>query len=140
MRRKLWTWNCPLKIKIFLWLLLEDKLLTWNNILKRGWQGPGLCLLCRGNEESTFHIFFQCPFTCTVWSKILTHYKLIIGWSGSTMLDCFDYWARKKLLAGFSVQADKQGCREDECCRKILLRTSEYPLGLYTPTTKTERC
>jgi hypothetical protein len=53
-QRRIWNWDCPQKIKLFSWLLIEDKLLTWNNLNKRGWQGPGLCLLCRGNEESVF--------------------------------------------------------------------------------------
>jgi hypothetical protein len=33
-RRKLWNWECPQKIKLFSWLLIEDKLLTWNKLLK----------------------------------------------------------------------------------------------------------
>jgi hypothetical protein len=33
-RRKLWAWDCRQKIKLFLWLLIEDKLLTWNNLHK----------------------------------------------------------------------------------------------------------
>jgi len=45
--------------------------------------------------ESIFHLFVQCTFTCTIWNKILTHYKLVMGWPGSTVLDCFDYWARR---------------------------------------------
>jgi hypothetical protein len=85
----------PSKDQTFLWLLIEDKLLTWNNLLKRGWQGPGLCQLCRGNEDFVFHLFVQCPFTCFVWNKIKVHYKLSIGWSGSTVFECFDLWARR---------------------------------------------
>jgi hypothetical protein len=85
----------PTKDKTFSWLLIEDKLLTWNNLLKRGWQGPRLCLLCRGNEETVFHLFVQCPFTVSIWNKILNHFKLVFGWSGSTVLECFDYWMRR---------------------------------------------
>jgi len=47
-RRKLWAWDFPQKIKLFSWLLIEDKLLTWNNLHKRGWKGSGLCQLCKG--------------------------------------------------------------------------------------------
>jgi ribonuclease HI len=94
-RRKLWTWECPLKTKLFTWLLIEDKLLTWNNLRKRGWQGPGLCLLCRGNEESIFHLFVECPFTSYIWENILAHYKLVGGWSGTTVRDCFELWAKR---------------------------------------------
>jgi ribonuclease HI len=94
-RRKLWNWECPQKIKIFSWLLIEDKLLTWNNLLKRGWQGPRLCLLCRGNEEMGLHLFVQCPFIVSIWNKITIHFKLVFGWTGSTVLECFEYWLRR---------------------------------------------
>jgi hypothetical protein len=94
-RRKLWNWECPQKIKLFSSLLIEDKLLTWNNLLKRGWQGPRLCLLCRGNEETGLHLFVQCPFTVSIWNKITIHFKLVFGWMGSIVLECFDYWLRR---------------------------------------------
>jgi hypothetical protein len=28
----LWNWHLPLKIKLFMWLLLEQKILTWENL------------------------------------------------------------------------------------------------------------
>jgi len=94
-KRKLWSWECPLKLKLFSWLLIEDTLLTWNNLLKRGWQGPEMCLLCRGNEETVLHLFVHCPFTVSIWSKITDHFKLLFGWLGSTVLDCFEFWLRR---------------------------------------------
>ena len=27
-RKKLWSWDCPLKIKLFAWLVVENKILT----------------------------------------------------------------------------------------------------------------
>ena len=41
--RKIWNWNIPLKIKCFLWLCLVNKILTWSNLLKHGFIGPGIC-------------------------------------------------------------------------------------------------
>jgi len=35
-QRRIWTWDCSQKIKLFPCLLIEEKLLTWNNLLKRG--------------------------------------------------------------------------------------------------------
>jgi hypothetical protein len=60
-RIQLWKWSCPLKIKLFLWLLLENKILTWENLQRRGWYGPGICCLCGTNEESSQHVFVSCP-------------------------------------------------------------------------------
>jgi hypothetical protein len=94
-KRKIWSWECPLKLKLFTWLLMEDKILTWNNLLKRGWQGPGYCYLCKGNEETTFHLFVHCPFTISIWCKTCIHLKVHCGWSGTSIKDCFDSWCTR---------------------------------------------
>jgi hypothetical protein len=38
--------NVPLKEKIYLWLIMENKILTWDNTLKWGWNGPNRFPLC----------------------------------------------------------------------------------------------
>jgi hypothetical protein len=35
-----WKIHAPLKIKLTVWLALTNKLLEWENGLKRGWIGP----------------------------------------------------------------------------------------------------
>jgi len=83
-KRRIWSWGCPLKLKLFTWLLMEDKILTWNNLLKRGWQGPGYCYMCKGNEETTIHLFVHCPFTISIWCNFCTHLKVLGVWMGTT--------------------------------------------------------
>jgi hypothetical protein len=60
-----WMWNIwkaclPLKIKIFLWQVCNDKIQSAEQLRKRNWTGPLECKLCCG-LESTEHIF------CNVW-------------------------------------------------------------------------
>jgi hypothetical protein len=31
-RKTLWSWDCPLKIKLFTWLVVENKILSWDNL------------------------------------------------------------------------------------------------------------
>jgi hypothetical protein len=38
-----WKLGCPPKIRIFIWLVLANKVLTWDNGQKRNWSGPGWC-------------------------------------------------------------------------------------------------
>ena len=45
-RKDLWQWKIPLKIKCFSWLCVNDKVSTWDNILKRGWVGTNIWQLC----------------------------------------------------------------------------------------------
>lgn len=37
---QLWKWTIPLKIKLFLWLAGKGKILTWEALRRRGWEGP----------------------------------------------------------------------------------------------------
>jgi hypothetical protein len=43
---ELWKWKIPLKVKLFCWLMFENKILTWDNLTKRGIIGPSRCVLC----------------------------------------------------------------------------------------------
>jgi hypothetical protein len=61
-RLKIWRGDCPLKLKLFAWLLFENKLLLWSNLQSRGWEGPGRCILCKTHSESIAHVFIDCSF------------------------------------------------------------------------------
>lgn len=56
----------PAKIKIFLWLLLWKRILTKDNLKKRGWLGDHSCMFCAG-DESIDHLFFGCSLARFVW-------------------------------------------------------------------------
>jgi hypothetical protein len=57
----LWKWQLPLKVKLFMWLLLEQRILTWENLVKRGYHGPSRCILCGNCEETAYHLFVVVP-------------------------------------------------------------------------------
>jgi len=60
---KLWKWNIQLKLKLFLWMAVENKILSWEFLQKKGWQGPDFCPLCKNDVEDIDHLFLQCSFT-----------------------------------------------------------------------------
>lgn len=74
----------PLKIKIFLYLLKRNKILTKGNLLKKGWQGDTSCHFC-GELETTDHLFVQCSFINSLWQWIALHNNFIF--QGSCMDD-----------------------------------------------------
>eukprot|EP00253_Pinus_taeda_P003310 PITA_03310 len=63
----LWKSGCPLKMTLFAWLAFHNRNLIWDNLRKRGWQGPGVCSFCWAEEESNFHLFFACKKTRPLW-------------------------------------------------------------------------
>jgi len=58
--KRIWKGRIPAKIKIFLWLISNDAILTKENLKKRKWQGDPQCVFC-DNLETTDHLFFPCP-------------------------------------------------------------------------------
>jgi hypothetical protein len=67
--RHLWKSKISLKIKIWLWLIWHNVIATKDNLLKRNWSGSASCQFCHENE-TIFHLFFECAATKFVWSTI----------------------------------------------------------------------
>jgi hypothetical protein len=68
--KQMWKAACPLKVKIFAWLLRRRRLVT--KVWRARW-APGVCKvcsLCGGGEEDVDHLFFVCPFVVQVWDRM----------------------------------------------------------------------
>jgi hypothetical protein len=63
------VWHSALwpKISTFLWLLVHNRALTWDNLRKRGFSGPSICVLCSLQEESKEHLFNSCTYSQQIW-------------------------------------------------------------------------
>jgi hypothetical protein len=75
-----WLWSSSNlgKRKFFFWLLLRDRLST-RNILKRKKMhlDDYNCALCTSNcEETSFHLFFECPFSKSWWQSLAIDWNL----------------------------------------------------------------
>jgi ribonuclease HI len=95
-RQTVWKWDIQLKIKLFIWLAAENKILTWDNLQQKGWEGPSRCQLCKQETENINHLFIHCSFTKSVWERIKTGQKLKKVWEGNTLSDCFKNWTEDK--------------------------------------------
>ena len=58
--KKVWNPYCIPKFNCFIWLLMHNKLLTADNLTKRGIEGPSRCALCNADLETATHLFLQC--------------------------------------------------------------------------------
>lgn len=65
-----WKSECIPKVKHFNWTLLKGKILTAENLRKRGIQGPSICCFCRSEEESIQHSFLLCTFAQSCWNQL----------------------------------------------------------------------
>jgi hypothetical protein len=55
------------KVNFFCWVLMHRKVLTGENLVKRGFIGPHRCSMCCNALETMDHLFVDCPFTQEVW-------------------------------------------------------------------------
>jgi hypothetical protein len=77
----LWNNDNPPKVNSFCWIVVHDKLLTGENILKRNIHGPFRCEMCRNAQETSQHIFLHCPYVISVWKASLQSLHRKIRWS-----------------------------------------------------------
>jgi hypothetical protein len=66
---KVWSPFLWPKVSTFLWLTIHNRILTWDNLWKRGFIGPSICPLCQQQEETLEHLFNRCPFSQWIWDQ-----------------------------------------------------------------------
>jgi hypothetical protein len=99
--QNIWKGKIPAKIKIFLWLVMNNAILTKNNMIRRNWSGDTSCYFC-DLEETIPHLLFQCSVVKAVWA-IMAH---SIGATDipSSLDHCWD-WCNKWLPFGKKFHA-----------------------------------
>jgi hypothetical protein len=65
----LWKIKIPLKIKVFLWLLYREVILTKDNLVKRTWHGNEMCDFCN-YHETIQQLFFDCALAKFIWRVV----------------------------------------------------------------------
>ena len=62
----IWKRKLTLKIKVFLWYLYKEVMLTKDKLVRRQWQEDRKCCFY-SSDESIQHLFFDCHFAKFVW-------------------------------------------------------------------------
>lgn len=65
--KTLWKFKIPAKVKVFLWLVVRNSVLTKDVLHQRGWTGDRMCQFCGANESIT-HLFSTCPPAWYIWN------------------------------------------------------------------------
>lgn len=93
-KHSIWKWNIAPKIKFFWWLVLHHSILTWDNLVKKGFSGPGMCALCTDNSEDINHLFVFCRYTKYIWSYLVHTFNFAWAWDDLPVCENFDNWTR----------------------------------------------
>jgi hypothetical protein len=67
--KNIWKAKMPLKVKIFMWLALQETILTKDNLFKKNWKGNYTCVFCDEKDDDN-HLFFGCLTAKYIWSLL----------------------------------------------------------------------
>jgi len=95
----IWHKDVSLKVVVFAWRLLWDRLPTKDNLFRRGviHFDSRLCVARCGIVETSYHLFLHCNFFGTVW-------HLIYSWLGTSVTNPFyvpDHFHQFGFCGGF---------------------------------------
>ncbi|CAN1195894.1 hypothetical protein LINPERHAP2_LOCUS43311, partial [Linum perenne] len=107
-----WRKLIPSKISGFIWQVFHKSISTFDNLAKRGFVGPSICVLCRADLESVSHLFLGCRFSCSIWSTFSSKLAMfgptdsdvsgfIIGWQGRNCVSEFEIFSTGLMHAVF---------------------------------------
>ncbi|XP_078151895.1 uncharacterized protein LOC144547180 [Carex rostrata] len=97
--RVLWKIKIPLKVKVLCWLLINDRILTKENLQKRGCSVEGVRVMCINNAlESTYHLFWECTAAYVFWWGFLASINLPIPAGNGATEEI--WWEHRKFLQG----------------------------------------
>ncbi|XP_020270900.1 uncharacterized protein LOC109846087 [Asparagus officinalis] len=106
--------NVP-KHSFICWLVLQDRILTQDRLLRRGVIDSNICRLCSGVEcETRKHLFFECAYSCEIWNRVME-------WLGFNWKSC--YW--NQLIHWFTVRLRGRGLKQ-KLKRLALIATIYY--------------
>lgn len=90
----LWKMKTPMKVRIFAWLLLDNKLLTQEVLISRGCIVAQGCIFCmNGCIETINHFMWDCAYAKGFWRGLFAHYNLT-WYNTDTIIDL--WWNRRK--------------------------------------------
>ena len=66
------VWNpwVPKRVNFFAWEAMWGRILTMDQLKRRGWVLPSRCYLCKVDEESANHVLIHCPKAAMIWHLI----------------------------------------------------------------------
>ena len=69
--RSIWNPIVPPKLSFFTWEAYEGKVLTLDQLKKRGFTLANRCFLCEEEKETIDHMLIHCPTARILWDLFL---------------------------------------------------------------------
>jgi hypothetical protein len=92
--RSIWQSRVPHKVAFFTWLVAQGKILTLDNLRRRGLWVLDWCFMCKKAGESVNHLMIHCEYAQELWTMIFCLFG--VSWvMPQTTYDLLHCWRRK---------------------------------------------
>jgi hypothetical protein len=98
--KKIWKCKVPLKVRIFMWQAIQNRLQTTQLLRNKSWKRRDTCAICGASEDVDHHLF-TCPMANFVWAFL----REALGWDGhpSSMSELLSVWLPNKFGASYQI-------------------------------------
>ena len=99
----IWGVKAPRRISFFLWTAARGKILTCDNLMKRGHVLAAWCCMCKKGWETVDHLLIHCEVASTLWGFVFQRFgiqwvlpakvlDLLFGWFNGLGKHSSDIW------------------------------------------------
>ena len=68
----IWRSLAPIKVSFFVWQASYGKILTCDNLQKKGFTLVNSCFICKEDSESTSHLLLHCKVARVLWDLTIS--------------------------------------------------------------------
>lgn len=91
-----WRVIAPERVRVFLWLVAHQAIMTNMERKRRHISENSVCPLCKGGEETIFHVLRDCPAASGLWARTVPLSKQPRFFNQTLMEFLFENLGRKK--------------------------------------------
>ena len=99
----IWAVKAPPRVSFFIWTVTWGRILTCDNLMRRGYTMVGRCCLCCSDGETVDHLLLHCPSSHVLWSFLFRSFhvnwviprnvkELLFGWHNWFGKHHYDIW------------------------------------------------
>ena len=90
--RSIWRSKAPRRVQFFVWTAAWNKVLTCDNLIKRGFIITSWCCMCKGSGETVDHLLIHCQVARSLWCWILRVFGLSWVFPETVKDLLFNWW------------------------------------------------
>ncbi len=90
--RIIWRTKAARRVQFFVWTAAWNKILTCDNLIRRGYSIISWCCMCKCSGETVDHLLIHCQVARCLWCWILRAFGISWVFSGNVMDLLFSWW------------------------------------------------